>query len=248
MRMAGICCWLVAAAAPPIGAQVVTGETSRRSTRLFPALGYGPHTWSILRLTNQSKSPKPVEIHAYRQNCEPLPVGPDFLVGSDERLDVRIEAKAVKDELAWATVAEAAASGTLAIRAFIEVLKGDRILDFERQEYEPSRSDSWLLSSSEVPGGWVYFLNASETETTIRFCGVIVARERACDEKGAARGSFEMEARHSGAFHVETLRLKYLMVESSHSSSAVILLLRPAACRGRTFITDSSIRFEDIGK
>ena len=92
----------------------------------------------------------------------------------------------------------------------------------------------------------MYFLNASETK--IRFCGVIVARELACDENGAARGSFEMEARHSGAFHVETPRLKYLMVESSHPSSAVILLLRPAAGRGRTFSTESSIRFEDIGK
>lgn len=215
MRTAGICCWLVAAAALPLGAQVVTGETSRRSTRLFPALGYGPHTWSILRLTNQLKSPKPVEIHAYRQNGERLPVGPDFVVGSHERLDVRIEAKAAKDELAWATVAEAAGSGTLAIRAFIEVLKGNRILDFERPEYEPSPGNSWSLPSPEVPGGWVYFLNASETETTISFCGVIVARERACDEKGAARGSFEMEARHSGVFHVETPRLKYLMTESS---------------------------------
>lgn len=153
MRMAGICCWLVAAGALPIGAQVVTGETSRRPTRLFPALGYGPHVWSILRLTNESKSPERVEIHAYRQNGDRLPVGPDFVVGPRERLDVRIEAKAGKDELAWATVAEAAGSGTLAISAFIEVLKGNTILDFERQEFEPSPSDSWSLPSSEVPGG-----------------------------------------------------------------------------------------------
>jgi hypothetical protein len=248
MRMAGICCGLLAAAAVPIGAQVITGETARRSTRLFPALGYGPHAWSILRLTNQSESPKQVEVHAYRQNGDRLPVGPDFVVRPRERLDVRIEAKAEKDELAWATVAEAAGSDTLAIRASIEVLEGDRILDFERQEYEPSTSDSWSLPSSEVPGGWVYFLNASETETTIRFCGVIVARKRACNENDAARGSFEMEARHSVVFHVETPRLKYLMVESSRPSGAVILLLRPAAGRGRTFSTESSIRFEDIGK
>ena len=90
MQTAVIYCWLVATAASPISAQGGTGETSRRSTRLFPALGYGPHAWSILRLTNQSESPKPVEIHAYRQNGERLPAGTDFVVGPRETLDVRI--------------------------------------------------------------------------------------------------------------------------------------------------------------
>jgi hypothetical protein len=94
----------------------------------------------------------------------------------------------------------------------------------------------------------VYFLNASESETTISFCGVIVARERACEENGATRSSFVMGARHAGQFHVQTPGLKYLMVESSHPSSAVVLLLRPAAGRGRIFSTESSIRFEDTGK
>ena len=90
----------------------------------------------------------------------------------------------------------------------------------------------------------MYFLNASESETTISFCAVIVAWDRACEEKGAARGSFVMEARHSRQFHVETPELKYLMVESSRPMSAVVLLLRPSGGRGRTFSTESSIRFE----
>lgn len=75
-----------------------------------------------------------------------------------------------------------------------------------------------------------------------------MARERTCKENGVAGGRFVMEARHSGQFHVETPRLKYLMVESSRPSSAVVLLVRPAAGRGRIFSTESSIRFEDTGK
>jgi len=39
MRMAGICCWLEAAAAVPMGAQVITGETARLSHSAVSSIG-----------------------------------------------------------------------------------------------------------------------------------------------------------------------------------------------------------------
>jgi hypothetical protein len=220
-------------------------RTSRQVTRVIPALSYGPNAWSILRLTNRSASVKPVRVDVFRQNGERLPIGPNFNLNPNEPIEIRIEAVTSSDELCWAAVTEYAdeSASPLSVRAFLEVLNGNQIEDFEREIREASDADSWVIPAAELRGRSLYFLNSAETATVISVCNVKQARKNACWEQHRPTNRFLIEARQAMLFNIGNLDQKYLMIESSRPGSAVMVALADEPGRRRVFSAQSSIDF-----
>lgn len=232
----------VAVLAPGLWAQVPEG-----ASRIWeiPALAYGPHIWSILRLTNRAATPRSVRLQVYRENGERLPISGALDLAAREMRDIRIDSPNGDEESCWARVTELSAAAAVDVDASVEILKGNAIESFPRRAKDPSANDVWVSRAAEVEGKQVYFLNVFDRPTTLEFCATNHREQRTCRTPGRnAAARFRVNPNQSIAVQVKKLRQRYFIAESTVPGKAILLLFTDGPGSRHVFSSESSVEFD----
>jgi len=226
----GSCRWLLAAS--------VLANALLARTMEIPALAYGPNIWSILRFSNDSESPQPVNVDVYCKDGQRLPIGPMFEIGPHQTHDVRVEGPASDVSSCWARVVS-----DLEVRAFVQVLNGDQLETFDRRPAEARNFATRTIPAQEVEDKHLYFANLAEMPTVLAFCGANQSRLGGCQKSGTAVFRIVVKPREAVKLDVKTVGEKYLVIESSRPGLAMTVLFSDDPGRTRFYSAESTIDF-----
>jgi hypothetical protein len=213
----------------------------------IPALGYGPNLWSVLRFNNETDVAASVQLDVFCQAGARMQLAPAFAIQPRNSLDIRIEAPSKDLVGCWARVQQLTGvrGSGFDLRAFVESLKGNQLEDFDRPAGLATANAAWAFSAAQIAGEQLYFLNASDTPTTLTFCSASKPDPKACDKKGAKVVRRLANPKQAVQLDVLNFPRKYLIAESSRPGRAIIEVFNDKPGHRRVFTSESSISFED---
>lgn len=210
----------------------------------IPALGYSQDAWSILRFTNSSDFPAPLHVDVYCGAGDRLPLGPAFTMEPGKPLDIRIEAPSKIPVLCWARVASRLHPPQMQVQAFIEILKGNQLEDFDRKPALATANAAWAISGVSVSGQQLYVLNTGEKQTVMTFCASNKLDFKACEHKGSNAVQRVANPRQAVLLDIRKFGKKYLIALSSHPGRAIIEVFNDDPGHRRVYGAESSISFD----
>lgn len=213
----------------------------------IPALGYTPKDWSIVRLANNTDSAAAFRVDAYCGLGKRLPLDPLYTVEAHQTQEVRISAETIVTVQCWARVSQLTGdvSPGIQIRAFVDVLNGNRLEEFDRQPRQASADSFWAIPERDIGGQRLYILNTSETATILTFCMANKPDPKECHRKGAHPVRRLAKPREAVFLNVSKFPpKKCLIAESSEPGSAILQVFNDDPGHRKFYSADSSISFD----
>jgi len=255
------------------GVRLFAGQNGFDRTREIPGLTFGPNYWSVVRITNPSALSRAVKIDIYRESGDRLRINPVFDLMPRETLEVFIQSgqvgvyrrssphpgdlgpRILENSLGgatppegecWVRIAQIREAGMpdLEARAFVEVLNGNQLTDFERGAREPREMHGPVaIQASEVRGQQIYFLNISDQPTTVAFCVANKVQKDPCANKDSSASRYLVKPNQFLIVSLKNIPQKYVFVESSKPGKAILARFAPATGTTRVFSSETSISF-----
>lgn len=209
----------------------------------FPALGFGPNGWSLIKLKNKADSSRAVTVEVFDQQGERLPIRQQISISAHETAEVRIEKpNTQKREASWARITGPDDS-SLEIHAFSEVLHDNIVETYQRELGVASTRNPWIIPSSDVSGKTLYFLNTTEKAGDVTFCFQEIPSRGGCPN-GVSCSRYSLKPRQAIVVQPGRTRARYFVVQSS-SLRAMIVVLWSGPGDRKMFSSDSTIQFGD---
>jgi hypothetical protein len=200
----------------------------------------------MLRATNNSDSPAPLQVDVYCGRGNRFPLGPAFTVEPHKTQEIRIEAETFVPVLCWARVSQPPQTPlpSIDLRASLETLNGNQLEDFDRNASQFSAEPGWAIPQRDIAGQQLYILNASETPTVLTFCISNSNNVKACERKGANPARRRANPRQAVFINVPKFAKKYLIVESSVPGRSIIQIFNDDPGHRKFYSAESSISFD----
>jgi hypothetical protein len=214
-----------------------------------------------------------MKVDIYRESGDRLKIKPIFDLRPEETLEIAIESREVgvysrssqlpgdlngprileitlagatpSEGWSWVRISQTREDGIpdLEVRAFKEVINGDKISDFRMDPKEPVELRSWMIRAPVVRGQTLSFLNVSEQPTNVMFCVANKVRPDPCERKDSFATGFLVKPNQFLVVNVKTFPQKYFFVESSVPVKAILAKFAPAKGTTKVFSSESSISF-----
>lgn len=217
-----------------------------KPTQIFPTLGYGPHEWSLLRLTNPARFVKTARIDVYRGNGEIMQADHVVSVAPGQSADIRIEKSTTEEDWCWARLEDVStnkAGQPLEVSARVERVTGNVLEDFPQNAVSPERRSQWLSPASAVSNRQLFFLNMSEAAAVLEICSANAYPK--CSAESAASLRTVVKPRGAVVIRVGNVLRPALLIQSTRVVLSVVGLLRPETPSAREYSAESSITFDE---
>jgi hypothetical protein len=209
----------------------------------IPALSFGKNRWSVIKITNNSDTPRPVSVDVFSEHGQKLPMSGTFALKPRETRELRIDPGSDKPrELCWAQIIDPYGDQAVSATATLEMLRGNSIEEFERPPHVPSSETRWVTPASLVQNKDVYFLNASNKSINVGFCTL---KEQVAPKCGRNAQNFKLKPGQSLVLAVGSLNGQFFLTQASAPGRAFVTVLVPGLGERKVFSSDSSIRFDD---
>ena len=255
------------------GVPIPVNQRGADRTWEIPGLSFGPNYWSIVRITNPSDFTRSMKVDIYRESGDRLRIKPVFDLRPEETLEIVIEGHEVdiysrssqhpgdlngprileitlagatpSEGWSWVRISQTREDGIpdFEVRAFKEVVNGNKISDFRMDPKEPLELRSWMIRAPVVRGQTLSFLNVSDQPTNVVFCVANKVRSDPCERKDSFANAFLVQPNQFLVVNVKTFPQKYFFVECSVPVKAILAKFAPAKGTTKVFSSESSIRF-----